>query len=216
MKNELYLLILLCTAVLVPAAYAAGGIAVTEGVDLWTGSWLTEKNATVDLTQTGTNVTGIYIPEEGVRLISSTLEGTVSDDGKEVVGTWKDIGPITMNLSDDMGSAEILWGCCNELETYTRDGSDGVTGEWKSADYLLTLTGEGTSLTGKIVTTDPNLTEFAEVTGTVSDDGKSFEGTWIETGKFRFTMEEGNDAYTGMLGYGDLELAESWDGTRIQ
>ncbi len=213
MKKEWCLLIFLCITALVPAACAAGEIVITDAVDLWTGSWRTEVNATVDITQTGSEMTGIYTPAEGITLLSSTLEGTVSGDGKEVSGFWTDIGPITMNLSDDRQSADVLWGY-NEFETYTRNGTGGIPGVWQSATYILTLAGDGTRLSGTIVPTDTNETEVAQVNGTVSDDGNRFEGTWTETGKFLFTIGDDHDRYTGVYGYDESDLVQTWNGTR--
>ena len=76
---------------------------VTPG---FTGIWETESGL-MNLTVSGRNVSGCYEVEEG------RVAGTLSDDGRELEGTWSDApsyappldrGPLELTLSDD-GSA---------------------------------------------------------------------------------------------------------------
>jgi len=65
----------------------------------WSGSWISELEAITTLNQNGNTVNGTYERPDNTEF--STLEGTISEDGKTLTGTWTDSGLFTLTLPDD-------------------------------------------------------------------------------------------------------------------
>ena len=60
---------------------------------------LYEVITTLVLTVDDMNVTGAYLDPETA--VSNIIEGTISEDGKVLSGTWIQEGPFELTLSDD-------------------------------------------------------------------------------------------------------------------
>jgi len=68
--------------------------------NLWNGSWSTDRKI-YEFIQNGTAVTGVNQPLPGVDDESGIMEGTVSEDGRTISGTWTETGLLVFVISDD-------------------------------------------------------------------------------------------------------------------
>ena len=169
----------------------------------WNGTWSSPKY-TMYITQDESGISGAYVPVDLFEYDPGLLEGNLSADGKTYSGIWIESGSNTNTLSDDMMSFTIsgyadprgpMTGPANYTSNATRVGeiadpanpwTGNYVSEWKSYN----LTQDGTELTG---TNDPlpGIDDNSGViTGTVSEDNMSFTGTWIEKGRFTFSIAD--------------------------
>jgi hypothetical protein len=86
-----------------PFTYTKTGTRIGEDYQKeipWNGSWKTESN-TYSLMQNGSVVSGTYIPLSLDADEPGFIEGTVTEDGKELKGTWVESGNFSFKISDN-------------------------------------------------------------------------------------------------------------------
>lgn len=64
----------------------------------WSGSWDAGMNTFTNLSQEDNSVQGSYISPGGIPMV---IEGTLSEDGKVLTGTYSDSGLFVFTLSED-------------------------------------------------------------------------------------------------------------------
>ena len=90
-----------------------------ESQEIWTGKWESAEWGTMDLTQTGNSVTGIYSWDEG------RIDGTV--DGNVLRGIWSEAPSYTP--PDDAGDFEFT--LSSDGNSFTGNWRYGSSGEWE-------------------------------------------------------------------------------------
>jgi hypothetical protein len=170
---------------------------------MWNGTW-SSQNYTLYITQDESKISGVYVPFDLFELDPGLLEGNLSADGKTYSGIWIEKGSNINTLSGDMMSFSIsgyadpqgpMTGPTNYTSNATRTGeivdpANPWTGNYVSDWKTFNLTQDGTVLTG----TNEPLPEINDnpgiINGTVTEDGMTFAGTWIEKGKYTFLMAD--------------------------
>lgn len=193
---------------------------------LWNGTWVGEGES-MTLTQNDGTVTGVFSSTDGK---ISDIAGNVTEDGRSLIGTWKESGLYQLTLSDDgtffngtfgFGSEDSIDGMDDSwIGSRVLDAADDAvnwTGAWDSGDDMKTvLTQEGTNVTGTFENGDVIETTLE---GTVSEDGKLLTGTWEEHGGINLTLSEDRTYYNGTFGYGLSDFIEgepdNFNGTRV-
>ena len=170
---------------------------------IWNGTWSTQ-NYSIYITQDASGISGAYVPVDLESFDPGRLEGNLSADGKTYSGIWVETGSHTNTFSDDLMSFSISGytdpqGPMTEPAHYTSnatrvgeivDQAHPWTGNFVSARKTYNITQDGNAVTG-INEPLPGIDDNAGVAnGTVSEDGKSFTGTWIEKGRFTFVMAD--------------------------
>jgi len=198
---------------------------VPDAVVGWAGTWI-DSTGTLVLTEDGMNVSGVYIDPQNA--LYETLEGTISEDGKILSGSWSQIGSFSFVLSDDgtyfngtfgygknttIGEGNEGW---NGTLTTKGDIDNPWSGTWISEiGGITTLKQDGKVVNGTYEKLDPE--DFSVIEGIISEDGKKLTGTWKEIGLFRLTIS--NDGmFNGTYGFGSNEsiegIEENWNGIR--
>jgi hypothetical protein len=90
-----------------------------ESQDIWTGKWESAEWGTMELTQTGNSVTGIYTWDEG------RIDGTVN--GNVLSGTWSEAPSYTP--PDDAGDFEFS--LSSDGNSFTGKWRYGSSGDWE-------------------------------------------------------------------------------------
>lgn len=93
-----------------------------DSANPWAGTWITGLGATQIMKQDGDSVTGIY---NGVSGDYQELNGTVSNNGKELSGQWIGYGKFIFTLSDD---AMVFNGTYGHGSNETQN--DGIDDSW--------------------------------------------------------------------------------------
>lgn len=73
----------------------------------WTGNWTTGRKI-YSFLQDGTSISGTNHPLEGVNDESGSLNGTVSEDGREYSGNWTETGIFIFTISEDGSSMDAI------------------------------------------------------------------------------------------------------------
>ncbi|KAF5080786.1 hypothetical protein DSECCO2_116440 [anaerobic digester metagenome] len=197
----------------------------------WNGSWMSD-DYTVLILQNDANIAGSYDPEDISVLDPGLLKGTLSKDKKTFSGIWSESGTITYILSDDLMSFSGV-GTVNQegnigdpftyLSNATREGevkdlNNTWTGTWKSASNIYTFTQNGSVVFGSYSPFHSEEDEPGHIDGVVSEDGKKFTGSWVETGNFTFVLSEDKKSYTGTYttSFSDSGSLEFWNGTKME
>ncbi len=192
----------------------------------WAGTWIDTMGTQV-LTVDGRNVTGVYT--DPPIAVSRTGEGTISEDGKVLSGSWSQFGPFTFTLSDDgtyfngtygygesnaVDEADDTW---NGTLTTEVDTEKPWSGSWiEEIGDVTILNQNGTRVSGVYQTSD--LSEITVVEGTVSEDGKELTGIWTQSGLSTLTMSDDGMYFNGTFGFGSKDfiegIDENWNGVR--
>ncbi len=200
------------------------------------GSWTAGQylmNITVN--ENG-DVSATYYPIDPKTGEPGVIEGTLSEDGTELTGTWTESGVFTFTLSDDetyfngtYASTDSndreysgLWDGVRKTDETSTEAA-GWDGIWDSDMDILTLQVNGTAISGNYDPYQPGADDLSEpgvLEGIVSEDGKEFTGIWTETGKLLFTLSDDANSFNGTYGFGEETQMEgsvddSWNGTRI-
>lgn len=83
--------------------YTASGTRMESSFDpekIWAGTWKTERTLNTWV-QNGTSITGSYQPLAGIEDEPGLFEGTASENGKTLSGTWIETGNFSFTLSED-------------------------------------------------------------------------------------------------------------------
>ena len=72
---------------------------VTDPENLWTGEWETPRKVYTYL-QNGSTITGFNTLMPGVMDQPGTFEGTVSEDGRTIIGNWTETGTFNFTMTD--------------------------------------------------------------------------------------------------------------------
>jgi len=175
--------------------------AVSENI--WNGTWVS-PNYSVYITQDASGISGVYVPMDLLEYDPGLLEGNLSSDGKTYSGIWIESGSNTNTFSSDLMSFSISGyadpqGPMTEPANYTSnatrvgeivDPANPWTGNFVSEWKTYNITQNGTAIIG---TNEPlsDVDDNAGVmSGTVSEDGMTFNGTWIEKGGFTFVIAD--------------------------
>lgn len=113
-----------------PFAYTKTGSRIDAIQSLgnpWSGTWETERN-TYTLIQNGTVLTGSYVPLSPDNDEPGLIEGVVSDDNRELTGTWIESGNFSFTQSDN-GE--------NFVGTYGSDLSDSAVIDFWNGTKIL-------------------------------------------------------------------------------
>ena len=172
----------------------------------WNGTW-SSPNYTMYINQDESGISGAYVPMDLLEYDSGYLEGTLSSDGKTYSGIWIESGKSTNTFSNDRMSFTINGstdpqGPMTEPAQYTSnatrigeivDTANPWTGNYVSEWKSYNLTQDGFVITGTNEPLPDNNDNPGVMNGTVSEDGMTSNGTWIEKGGFTFVMaDEGN------------------------
>jgi hypothetical protein len=197
------------------------------GVEIgWAGTWI-DNTGTLVLTEDGLNVTGVYT--EPQTAVSETIEGTISEDGKVLSGSWSLTGPFTYAISDDgtYFNGTFGYGEINTVDEVNNTWNGTLTseavaenpwsGSWNSAiGAVTTLIQDGKAVNGTYEKIDPE--DFSVIEGNVSEDGETLSGTWTEIGLFTLTMSDDGMNFNGTYGFGSKDTIkgsdENWNGVR--
>ena len=180
----------------------ANGTEITPE-SIWNGTW-SSPDYTVYITQDHSGIKGVYVPADLDSLDPGRLEGNVSPDGKTYSGVWVESGSNTYTLSSDKMSFSISGyadpqGPMTEPAYYTgnatriggiADPANPWTGNYASTKKSYNLTQDGISLTGMNMPLTNVNDETGILNGTVSADGITYNGTWIEKGGFVFAIAD--------------------------
>lgn len=182
---------------------AEAGNAETLSANSWNGTWINE-NYTFSITQNESGIAGVYIPVDIPNLDPGRLEGNLSADGKTYSGIWIETGSNTYTLSNDNLSFTITGhadpvGPMTEPVSYasnaTRigdffDDKNPWTGNFATSKKSYNLIQNGTTVTGVNEPLTNVNDETGVLKGTLSEDGRSYNGTWIEKGGFTFVLAD--------------------------
>jgi hypothetical protein len=86
-----------------PAGYSYNATRIGEIMDPknpWTGNWVTEKKS-YNLTQNGSQLSGVNEPLTNVNDEVGSLSGTISENGTVYTGNWTEKGRFTFVMADD-------------------------------------------------------------------------------------------------------------------
>lgn len=195
------------------------GLAEQEGDNLstneniWNGTWecpvhifLIEQNSSV--------ITGRYDSKNPEMFDTGVLEGTVSEDGKTYSGEWIEFGTFDYTLSEDNMSYsgtvttstqrinQVDFVHMSDLTNATRVGEvadpDNLwTGDWASVRKTHNYVQNGTIVSGTNQILPGVKDQPGVLEGSVSEDGRTITGTWIETGNFNFTISDDGSSFNG-------------------
>jgi predicted nucleic acid-binding Zn ribbon protein len=203
-------------------ALAAGGCCAG-----FEGQWKTDFG-TLTLSVDGARVTGTYTHDSG------RIEGILSDNGKTLTGTWSeapsytapaDSGRVVLTLAPDGNSfTGSYWygqdkrgGSWNGARI-NRMSQSLWQGKWQTNWGVMTITVSGDRATGTYVH------DSGKISGTISKDGKTLEGTWSEApsynapsdaGRAVLTLSADGNSFSGTYWYGKDGAGGSWSGKRI-
>jgi hypothetical protein len=169
----------------------------------WNGTW-SSPQYTLYISQDESGISGAYVPMDLLEYDSGYLEGTLSSDGKTYSGIWIESGKSTNTFSNDRMSFTINGstdprGPMTEPFHYTTnatrigeivDPENPWTGNYVSEWKTYNITQDGHVVTGinePLADIDDN---SGVMNGTISEDGMSYTGTWIEKGGYTFVMAE--------------------------
>ena len=186
--------------------------------DPWTGTWQSDLY-TEKFIQNGTVLTGQYVLTSSHESDAGSIRGKVSDDGNTVIGTWEEAGDVTLVLGDDNSTLSGTRAYQNEDEIYTAIYHDQIMdGIWNSENHTMSLYQENSVVYGSYVSLDPLTGESGYITGTISEDGKKCNGTFVESGNITFTLNEDRKFFNGTFTYGNGKNKEfdTWNATRIE
>lgn len=175
----------------------------TASEDIWNGTWNSAKY-TVYISQDGAEIAGACVPMDFNEYDPGMLEGNISSDGKTYSGVWIETGGNSNTLSPDMMSFSISGyadpqGPMTEPANYTSnatrvgeivDPANPWTGNYVSEWKTYNLTQDGTTLTEYKRAASGIDDNAGVINGTVSEDGMTYTGTWIEKGGFSFIMAD--------------------------
>lgn len=194
----------------------------------WNGTWQSETVEMV-LVQTGNTVTGTYTPLDWNTTDPGVIEGTISDDGKVLSGTWREGGNLTLVLAEDysnfngtftydyLADHKDSWNG-TRMTTIDSGNETGWNGTFESNWYTMHFVQDGNIIT---VNYEPlkDYADIGEIEGIVSENGTVMNGVWNEKGRFTFNLTEKADSFIGTYGYGDSVNdgdGYTWNGTRIE
>lgn len=170
---------------------------------VWNGTWVS-PSYTMYITQDESAISGAYVPFDLFEFDTGYLEGNISPDGRTYSGIWIETGKNTNTLSSDLMSFSIsgytdTHGLMAEPVHYTSNATrvgdivdtaypwtGNYVSEWKT--YNFTQDGDvvyGTNEPLPGVDDNPGVIE-----GTVSEDGMTFNGTWIEKGNYTMVIDD--------------------------
>lgn len=202
-----------------------------------TGTWDFDWSEKLQLTQTGSTVTGNYILTSWPD-IKGTFQGTVS--GNKLTGTWTEnsrAGKLDITISDDfnsftgrytnsMSDTAVWHGFQHKAIKISQPSptpapnpspaefNTSWAGDWETDWGTMNITLRDTSASGTYTYNDGKLT------GTVS--GNMLSGTWAKSpsyaspkdaGSYEFVMSKNGMAFMGKWKYADCSWAAGWNGT---
>lgn len=215
--QKIWLITTLLMLVLAGAAVAEKAVPEQSVPDApWSGAWQTNL-FTMEINQDGDAVSGTYVTINPKVSVTGSLNGTVSEDGTVLSGSWLDLGVFHFTMSDDGSSFSGTGGYVEEPDTYFGNNTDNWTGTWSSAEYSVVFIQDGDTVTGSITYTGPESGETAVLEGTLSDDGKELSGTFTESGRFTFNLGEDGTFFNGTSTFGSdttVRPFDYWNGTR--
>lgn len=215
----LAMLILICTGICMAEENSTEVSDVQAG---WAGTWICGVNTLIlnqngDLVQ-GTyekpednlnltlegNVTENGTVLSGTWLDSATFRFILSEDGKFFNGTYE-----SKNKMANEGYSDNFWNATLALNE--TDSENPWTGSWDTGMNTFTnLTQEGNKVTGTYIT--PGSASLI-LEGTVSDDGSELSGSYTNSGLYVFTLSEDGKTFNGTWGYGSDDSSLQWNGT---
>ena len=209
-------------AVFVLAFFCTGSVAQVPGAEnVWNGTWVSDIYTT-NYQQNGTEIAGYYIPFNPDLYDPGLLEGTVSEDGKTITGVWTESGLTMLEISEDgmsmSGTGTTGDGVVDEPYTYERtvtrvgdivDPENIWSGSWITEFNTYNITQNGTFISGTHQPLPGREDDPGVFEGTVSEDRKTFSGTWTESGSFSYTMSEDGTYYNGTFSEG-LDPSSEW------
>ena len=198
----------------------------------WSGTWDFDWSGELKLLQTGSHVTGTYIP--GGWTYTGTIDGTVSGNAFE--GTWTEedrAGRIQLTISTDcnsftgrythtMSPNSSWYSLHRPAVRVTSPQSSDVTNldwgdTWNTDWGEMQLSQSGEQVTGTYEYDD------GEIQGTAS--GNILTGTWSKSpsyaepndlGSFELTMSADQMSFAGNWKYSSCDWNGDWDGTLIE
>jgi len=197
----------------------------------WNGTWASEQYILFIL-QNGSEITGSYEPHDIESRDPGLLQGILSEDKEIFSGIWTESGPVTLVISDDgmsyFGTGGTRPGKITEQSyTYTSNGTrvgplsdpdNAWSGTWKSGKTVQTMIQNGTSVRSTYQQVSTEEDEPGLFEGTVSGDGKTLTGKWMESGNFSFILSEDGSFWNGTYSVELDESAETsfWNATKLQ
>ncbi|MDD1729207.1 MAG: hypothetical protein LUQ50_09060 [Methanospirillum sp.] len=188
-----------------------------DAKDPWTGTWQSDRY-TEKYIQNGTVLTGQYILTSSDKSDAGSIKGRVSEDGKTVTGTWEEAGDLTLVLGDDNRTLSGTRAYQIDNEIYSAIYHDQIMdGIWNSENHTMSLYQENSAVYGSYVSLNLLTGESGYITGTISEDGKKINGTFVESGNFSFTLSEDQTFFNGTFTYGNGKSKEldTWNAVRI-
>jgi len=185
---------------------------------IWSGDWKGNELIIV-MNQNEKEVTGTYTYARADSSVQGIVNGTLSDDGMELSGTWTESGNMSLSLNGDMRSIAGTWGYSPASKIrYQGVYSDGWNGIWNSDQHSLSLLRNGSEVAGTFVSIEPQTADSGFIRGNLSEDEMTVTGTYTCYGNIVYTMSEGGtEFYAGYdYGHGSREEEDFWIGKPIQ
>ena len=220
MVRKLLLILILLPLLCISSGYAkeisASGL---DACQAWTGQWSGDwfgKNLVIHLNQSGNEVHGDYSYTRADPSVQGMVQGTLSEDGRQLSGSWEETGNLTLILSDDMLSLSGIWGYDPDTyEWFEGVYTDRWDGIWNSESHSLSLIQNGTGISGTFVSLIPGHNDSGFIQGTLREDEKIVHGTFSTSGTIVYTLSDDGKGFVANYSYGKaaMEKDDFWMAT---
>lgn len=183
----------------------------------WSGKWQSLLYIET-LIQNETSVTGTYIPIESTLNDNGIINGTITNNGSILEGTWTEKGDIKINILNDT-TLDGLWTYSDEPQLFSKiDDINDIAGTWSSNSLALNLQKNGYEVTGAYESIDNETGVSGIINTTISSDGKQLTGSFNESGKLLFILSDDGSYINGTYTYGDKSQkdVDTWNATRVE
>jgi hypothetical protein len=218
MKNNWVLGFVVISMILLTCIVSAESNAtISKTQPSWSGEWQSLLY-TQTLVQNETHVTGTYVPIESTLKDNGIINGTLTNNGSILEGTWTEKGDITFNVLNDT-TLDVLWAYSDEAQQFMKtDGEKDIVGTWNSSSLGLNLQKNGSQVSGTYESIDNQTGVSGIINATISPDGKEIAGSFSESGKILFILSEDGSYVNGTYTYGDKPQKEvdTWNATRLK
>ncbi|PWR74323.1 hypothetical protein [Methanospirillum lacunae] len=184
----------------------------------WSGVW-ESLLYTETLEQNKTNVTGTYVPFTNSLKDNGIINGTLTNNGSRLTGSWTETGDVLFNVSNDNSTLDGVWAYSDEVQQFLKmDSNNDIDGTWNSSSLSLNLQKKDSLVFGTYESIDDQTGVSGFINATVSPDGKEITGTFNESGNILFILSDDGSYYNGTYTYGNKPQKEvdTWNATRIK
>ncbi len=231
MKKITFILLILLVTLILPGMTTAKEMQSVSypREDVWSGTWESD-DVTFYLIQNGTEITGNYEPHDIDTYDPGLITGILSADMTVCTGRWVESGPNTLYLSEDAMShwdtggvypegmdQDYSYSMVWERRGRQTDPDNPWTGTWVNDEEREIMVQNGTVVRSTYYPLPPDEDEPGIFEGTISDDKRTVNGFWTETGNFTFFL---CSDYSSFHGTYTVDMATSgktyvWEAEKI-